>query len=257
MSTQAVLQAKELWAGYGGADVLRGVDLELVPGAAPIGVVGESGAGKSTLIRALVGQVRPSRGHATYRGRSSARLSRRDKKLFRADVRSVSQDGLVVNDPRVTVERTLKGALADARKAGRAHATSIPQLLDFVALEERYALRAVRTLSGGERQRVALASALATRPEILLLDEPLTAIDPQARGEIVRRLAGVVSSLDMGVLLVSHDLEVVERLTSHVHVLADGEFVASGQLADVLARGEHQVVRDLAEAAPLALQRFR
>jgi ABC-type glutathione transport system ATPase component len=261
MSTTAatpILRADGLVAGHGGPAVLRGVSLDLVPGGAPVGVLGESGAGKSTLVQALLGQVRPTSGHVTYEGRTVSRLGRRDRRRFRAAVRTVAQQGLDV-DLRWSVERALADALAEARKAGRTGGRDVADLLDDVALEPRFAPRTVQSLSGGERQRLALALALATRPDVLLLDEPLTAVDPGMRGEIVRRLTEATRADGAAVLLVSHDVELVGRLCPTVHVLADGVFVASGPLGDVLAAddGAHPAVRGLAAAAPLAAQRFR
>ncbi|WP_426310902.1 ABC transporter ATP-binding protein [Cellulosimicrobium sp. E-16] len=262
-TTTPILRATGLAAGYGGPDVVHGIDLDVVPGALPVGIVGESGAGKSTVVRALVGLVRPTAGHVTYAGRTVTKLSRRDKKQFTADVRRVSQDGLagIGIDPRWTVDRTLSAALKDARKAGRPSGRSVEDLLGDVALEPRYAPRTIHSLSGGEKQRVALAVALATRPRALLLDEPLTAVDPAMRGDVVRRLADATAELGTAVLLVSHDLELVERMCPSVHVLADGTFVAAGALRDVFAGtapgADHPAVRGLAEAAPLAVQRFR
>lgn len=258
-SPSPTLRATELVAGYGGPAVLCGVNLELTPGAEPIGILGESGAGKSTLVQTLLGQVRPSGGQATFEGRTVSRLGRRDKKRFRAAVRTVAQQGLDV-DLRWTVYRALTGALTDARKAGRANGRSVVELLDDVALEPHLAHRVVGSLSGGEKQRLALALALTTRPDVLLLDEPLTAVDPSMRGEIARRLTDSTRELGTAVLLVSHDVELVGRLCPTVHVLADGVFVASGPLNDVLAAGSgddaHPAVRGLAENAPLAAQRF-
>jgi ABC-type glutathione transport system ATPase component len=259
-SPTPILRAHGLVAGYGGPAVLAGVDLELLPGDAPVGVVGESGAGKSTLVAALLGHVRPREGHVTFEGRTVSKLSRRDKKRFRGAVRTVAQNGLDV-DLRWTVERAVKGALADARKAGRANGRATEELLADVALEPRFATRQIATLSGGEKQRLALALALATRPDALLLDEPLTAVDPAMRSEIVRGLTEATRELGTAVLLVSHDVELVGRLCDTTYVLADGVFVASGRLDDVLAAGSaddaHPAVRGLAEAAPLAAQRFR
>ncbi|MGF0115606.1 ABC transporter ATP-binding protein [Promicromonospora sp. Marseille-Q5078] len=259
-SPAPILRASDLVVGYGGPAILEGVDLELLPGAEPVGVVGESGAGKSTLVQALLGQIRIREGHVTYEGRTVAKLGRRDKKRFRAAVRTVAQNGLDV-DPRWTVDRAVSGALTDARRAGRASGRTVTDLLDDVALEPHFAKRTVHSLSGGEKQRLALALALATRPEALLLDEPLTATDPAMRGEIVRRLTDATRAEGTAVLLVSHDVELVGRLCPTVHVLADGTFVASGPLGDVLAAGgdddAHPAVRGLAEAAPLAVQRFR
>ncbi|MCK0118591.1 ABC transporter family protein [Isoptericola sp. CG 20/1183] len=256
-SPTPVLRADGLAAGYGGADVVHGIDLELTPGDAPVGIVGPSGAGKSTIVRALVGQVRPSAGRVTWSGRTVSRIGLRDKKVFRAQVRRVAQEGIAGVDPRTSVDRVIGKALSDARKAGRASGRSVEELLTDVALEPRFAPRQVGTLSGGEKQRVALAAALATRPGALLLDEPLTAVDPAMRGEVVRRLGAAATEAGTAVLLVSHDLELVERLCPTVHVLAEGTFVASGSLSAVLAEASHPSVRELAEAAPRAVQRFR
>ncbi|PFG42004.1 ABC transporter family protein [Isoptericola jiangsuensis] len=252
-----VLRANGLAAGYGGADVVHGIDLELVAGGAPVGVVGASGSGKSTIVRALAGVVKPTGGHVTWSGRPVSRVGLRDKKRFRAQVRRVAQEGLGTIDPRSTVDRVLGGALTDARRAGTANGATVAELLAHVALEPRFSSRVVGTMSGGEKQRLVLATALATRPAALLLDEPLTAVDPAMRGEVVRRLAETTAADGTAVLLVSHDLELVEHLCPHVHVLAEGTFVASGTLSQVLADPEHPAVQDLAQAAPLAVQRFR
>lgn len=252
-----VLRAHGLAAGYGGADVVHDIDLELVAAGAPVGVVGASGSGKSTIVRALAGAVKPTRGRVTWEGRPVSRVGLRDKKRFRAQVRRVAQEGLGDIDPRSTVDRVLGGALTEARRAGTASGATVAELLDHVALEPRFASRVVGTMSGGEKQRVVLAAAIATRPAALLLDEPLTAVDPSMRGEVVRRLAETTAADGTAVLLVSHDLELVERLCPRVHVLAGGTFVASGTLSQVLADPDHPAVRELAQAAPLAVQRFR
>jgi ABC-type multidrug transport system ATPase subunit len=114
----------------------------------------------------------------------------------------------------------------------------------------------VGSLSGGERQRLALALVLATRPEVLILDEPLAGVDPEMRGHLVRTIADTVSGTGAGLLVVSHDLQMVERLCPAVHFLSDGVFLASGPMREVLATPE-PVIRELALAAPLAVQRFR
>ncbi|WP_402462442.1 ABC transporter ATP-binding protein [Isoptericola aurantiacus] len=252
-----ILRATGLAAGYGGRDVVHGIDLELTHGAPPVGIIGSSGAGKSTIVRALVGLVKPTQGHVTWSGRTVTRVGLRDKKAFRAQVRRVAQEGIADVDPRSTVDRVLGKALTEARRAGTPNGSTVTELLADVALEGRFAPRQVGTLAGGEKQRVALALALATRPAALLLDEPLTAVDPAMRGEVVRRLGEATAAQGTAVLLVTHDLELVERLCPTVHVLADGTFVASGPLSAVLADAEHPAVRGLAEAAPQAAQRFR
>lgn len=254
---ETIIQARDLQVSYTGAPVLAGIDLTLVGHGAPIGVVGPSGAGKTTLVDALRGAVKPTAGSVTYHGRAVSKLGRKVSKEFTGAVRHVSQYGVPTQDPRLTVQRYLENALKDARRAGRTHSTTIEGLLTFVALDPSFAGRTLLTLSGGERQRLALARALATRPDLLLLDEPLTAIDPGLRATILRRLADLTRDLGIAVLLVSHDLEAVERLCQSVHVLAEGRFVASGPLREVLADASHPVVADLAAAAPYTAQRLR
>lgn len=251
------LQAHALWGGYPGDAVIRGIDLTITAGDAPVGVIGPSGAGKTTLAQLLRGSMKPTSGSVMYKGRPVGRLRGDSKRDFVAAVRFQSQDSMTVTNPRLTVADSLKSALKEARKAGRTHATSHAALLDAVALPEGFVSRAVSTLSGGERQRVALATALATRPEMLVLDEPFTAVDQPSRREAARRLGGLLERLGTAAVIITHDLELVERLCPSAHFLTDGQFVASGPLGEILARGEHPAVREMAAAAPLATQRFR
>lgn len=257
-TTAKSLHARDLWAGYPGFDPVRGVSLDVVPGQAPIGIVGESGSGKTTLLRALAGKIKPSEGSVTWGGRAVHRVSPRDKREFRAAVSHVGQQELVNNsDPRKTVTMIVKSGLDEARKAGRTVSLSVGDLLEMLALPAAFGDRVMHTVSGGERQRIALARAIASRPNILLLDEPLTALDPETRLGVATTIKDVVTELGTAVVLVTHDLELMSRMTSTVHFLAEGRFVAEGPLERVLADSEHPSVRGIAEAAPLAVQRMR
>lgn len=251
----AQLVAHDLWAGYGGAPVLAGIDLTLKPGDA-VGIIGRSGVGKTTLAQAMLGRVKPTQGRVTFNERTVSRLSRKDAKAFHAVVRAVHQDGLAGIDPRSTVERVLGGALQDARKAGRATGQDVTEVLSLSGLGEQFAARTYMSLSGGERQRVALAHALATRPDILVLDEPATALDQALRDQVTERVAALTAS-GVGLLVVSHDLRLVDRLTTTVHVLAEGALVESGPLREVLAHPQHPDTQALAEALPDAVGMFR
>ncbi|HLS24770.1 MAG TPA: ABC transporter ATP-binding protein [Beutenbergiaceae bacterium] len=253
----ATLHAENLSVSYPGVPVLDGVDLTLEPGLPPLGLVGPSGVGKTTLIETLMGQIKPDAGTVTWDGRNVHRMSRRDKRRFNGAVRAVSQYSMTVTDPKITAGRVLKVALSDARKAGRTHATSVAELLGTVGLQDRFEQRSMISLSGGERQRVALARALATRPDILLLDEPLTAVDPRARIDMARHIGELAGTLRTSILLASHDLELVERMCPNVVVLAHGSFVAFGPLREVLATSEHPAVQDMAESIAVAHQPFR
>jgi len=125
-------------------------------------------------------------------------------------------------------------------------------VLETVLLENRYESRTIGTLSGGEKQRLALASALATRPDILILDEPTTALDHTLRLELGRRISEIVAERKIGLLLVSHDLEMIARICSTVHVLSDGTFVESGTPEQLFNNPHHPVTREIAIAMPQA-----
>lgn len=253
---RTTLSARDLWAGET-YDVVRGVSFDLTPGESPVGIIGPTGSGKSSIIFTLLGLTKPRRGTVTWGGSTVHRLRGGTKKQFTSAVRRVSQNGIKVSDRQSTATRELDKALTVARRTGRSNPLTSADLLEQVLLGPSHATRPIATLSGGEQQRLALALALATRPDILILDEPLSAVDPAMRGDIARMLKRAIESDGIAVLVASHDLELIERLCPTVHVLADGEFVASGSLRDILAEPEHPAVRDIAEAAPRAVQRFR
>ncbi|GAA4623619.1 ATP-binding cassette domain-containing protein [Cellulomonas oligotrophica] len=251
-STPAVLQATDVWAGYGGPPVLAGVDLTLRPGDA-VGLVGRSGVGKSTLVEVLGGGLRPGRGHVTFAGIPVGRTPMRHRKAVRARLRTVHQNGLAGIDPDRSVEQTMNDAFGEARKAGRSTNHDVEAALGVVGLPVRFVTRRVGSLSGGERQRVAIARALAARPDLLLLDEPLTAVDAGMRDEVVADIRALVHAEGIGLLVASHDLRLLDRLTTHVHVLADGTLIESGPLRDVLRDPQHAHTRELADALPDAV----
>ncbi|ADG75906.1 ABC transporter related protein [Cellulomonas flavigena DSM 20109] len=248
-STPAVLEATDVWAGYGGPPVLAGVDLTLRPGEA-VGLLGRSGVGKSTLVEILGGGQRPTQGHVTFDGAPVAKTPRRRRKDVRARLRTVHQNGIAGVDVQRTVEETILDAFKEARKAGRTTDNDVEAALAVVALPIRFVTRRVGTLSGGERQRVAIARALATRPDLLLLDEPLTAVEQTLREEVADEIRALVRKDGIGLLVASHDLRLLERLTEHVLVLAEGTIVESGPLRSVLQDPQHPDTRALVEALP-------
>src|SRR5690625_4816856 len=245
----ATLAAAEIHAGYPGVDERRAVDLPLPEGNAPLGLVGPAGVGKTTLIDVLHGRIKPTRGRVLFDGRDVARKRGPGVKEFRAAVRFVSQYSLTVTDPREAGSARLKAAGKFARRAGRTHRVAPEELLASTGLTSEFLHRRAMTLSGGERQRLALATALATRPKILVLDEPLTAIDPGARVQVARRLKETIERLGLGVLVASHDLELIARLCPEVAFLAGGEVVEHGPLPQILKASSHPDVRELAECS--------
>ena len=249
MSAPGTLRARGVRLGWTTRHVLAGIDLELPPGAT-VGLLGASGVGKTTLLEVLAGRLRPEHGEVLLDGRSVSKPALRDKKSLRARIRLVTQNGQGSIDPTATVERVVRGALVEARKAGRSTGAHPADVLATVEAPERLLPRRFGTLSGGEKQRVALAQALATRPEVLLLDEPLTAVDPGERDRVAATIAAVTAELGTTLFLASHDLRLLDRLTEEVHVLAGGQLVESGPLPQLLADPEHAATRDVVEAMP-------
>lgn len=257
MSAATTVTAASLHAGHPGQKILSGVDLSVRAGDAPLGLLGASGAGKTTLIQVLSGELKPAAGHVSLDGRRVHRLRGADRRAFRARVRFVSQYAMTITDPRETVASRLERAAKEARKGGRTHAVSPTEMLATMGLNEHLLARTMRTLSGGETQRVSLATALATRPEILVLDEPLTAVDPQMRGGLAASLARIIERLGIGALIASHDVELLQRLCPQVAFLGQGRILAQGPFPEVLARTEHDEIREFTESIPEAVQRFR
>ena len=252
MTAQGTLTARGIRVGYGGRHVLAGIDLELPPGSA-LGVLGRSGAGKTTLVQVLSGRMRPEFGQVTLDGHTVSKPGRRDKKIVRARVRSVSQNGQGTIDPLHTVDRVMRSALDEARRAGRSTGADAAEVLATVQAPAHLLPRRFGTLSGGEKQRVAIAAAVATRPDVLLLDEPLTAVDPGERDRVAATIAAIAAEHGTTLFLASHDLHLLERLTDEVVVLADGKIVERGPLARLLDDPAHPATREVAEAVPQLL----
>lgn len=221
-----------------------GVDVELRAGEA-LGVVGESGSGKTTLIRLLLAAERPDAGRVLLDGGDWSDLPERRRRPLRPAVRLVPQDPLGTVDPRLTVRQVLTDALRLVPPDRRA---TVADLLDRVHLPAAVADSRLRTLSGGQRQRVAIARALATDPRVLLLDEPVSALDVQVQAAVLDLLVELRHRSGPALLLVSHDLGVVRRVCDRVLVMSRGRVVESGPVHRVLTAPEHPVTRALVAA---------
>jgi len=251
------LSAQNLVAGYTSTPNVRGINLEVYKGGPAQGVTGASGVGKTTLANALVGALKPVSGRVTFNGKAVSRLKLGEKKRYAATVRKVAQNGFFGYDTSFTVKRVVEDELRAARKTGRGQGQSIEEVLDLMFLEPRFIDRKLHTLSGGERQRLSIALALTTAPDVLILDEPTTAFDATLKDKVSARLRDIVAERQIGLVVFSHDLNLLSRLTPVVHVLADGTFVESGSPRDLLVNPQHPATRDIAEAYPEAVRALR
>ncbi len=219
-----------------------------------LGIVGESGSGKTTLARLMMGFDRPTRGRILLDGSPWSELSERRRRPRRGAIQLVSQDPLSSFDPRYSVRRIVAEALALNRSRDLHHGSrrgdAVSGLLEQVGLTEDLADRRPHELSGGQRQRVAIARALAANPRILVCDEPVSALDVQIQARVLDLIADSRSRLGLTVVLVSHDLAVVKRLSGRVLVMKDGRVVESGVTAEVFAAPTHPFTRELVAAVP-------
>ncbi|WNN40189.1 ABC transporter ATP-binding protein [Pseudomonas inefficax] len=249
-----VLEARGLSKAFVGPDgrlrqVLDEVSLQLRAGQT-LGVVGESGSGKSTLGRILLGLERPEQGSLQLAGQDWLALSAAQQRQARQGIQVVFQDPLASFDPRYTVLRVLAEALAHAGVPRALQRTEAAALLERVQLPAGLLDRRPLELSGGQRQRIAIARALAMKPRVLVLDEPVSALDVSVQARILALLAELRAELNLACLFISHDLGVVEQVSDQVLVMQGGRVVEQGAAAQVLGQPRQAYTRALLDAVP-------
>ncbi|WSI89448.1 ABC transporter ATP-binding protein [Streptomyces murinus] len=249
-SAVTALRVTALEASYRGHRAVRHVDLE-VRRSETVALVGESGAGKSTTLDRIIALGAPEAGRVEVLGRDTARLGRSEARRLRGRVQIVLQDPSSTLDPRMTVARIIAEPLEAQRAPRERTAARVRELLAEMELDPGTAGRRPHQLSGGQRQRVALARALAVRPELLLLDEPVSALDVSVQAGIIALLRRLTSAPESpACLLVSHDLAVVRQLADRVVVMHGGRTVESGTVDAVFDRPRHPYTRVLLSAVP-------
>jgi oligopeptide/dipeptide ABC transporter ATP-binding protein len=260
MNQDALVEARDLSVSYhtdrGQVDVVKKVSLKLAPGEA-IGIVGESGSGKSTLVRALGGVLPPKNSEITngslqVGGRDVTKLSETGWAKLRGNkVGMVFQDPLSFLNPVRRVGAQISEAIT-AHDPATSVRPRVKELLSLMGLPERVASAYPHELSGGMRQRVLLAIALACRPEVLLADEPTTALDVTTQAEILDLIRNLRLELGMSLILISHDLGVISETCDRVHVMYHGEFIESGTIESVLGKPLHPYTQGLVASSRVA-----
>lgn len=244
--------------GAGSFKALDNVSLSLSPGKA-VGLIGESGSGKTTLARVLTGLQRPEAGTLELfsgeqptvvdfvRDTSEAQLG-----ALRRQTQMIFQDAVGALNPRQTVFQALDEALRVRRIASRRSDRSqlVLQLLEQVGMSPEHAQRFPRELSGGQCQRVCIARALAVRPSILIADEPVSALDVSVQARILKLLAGLCRERNLALLLISHDLAIVDAVCQYAIVLREGCVVEQGEPGKLFRSPGHPYTQRLLEAIP-------
>ena len=239
--TAPLLVAEGVTKWFGEKQALTNASIDVASGEV-LAIVGESGSGKSTLARAIAGLERPSAGTVSLAGRT---LSRGRRGRTPGEIQIVFQDPYSTLNPSFTIAQ----ALSEAIQASGARDQTPTDLLRLVELDPALASRRPSQLSGGQRQRVAIARALAPRPDVLICDESVSALDVSVQAQILELLARLRDELGLAMLFITHDLGVVARIANRVVVLREGEIVERGTTEDVLRRPQHAYTRSLVDAA--------
>ncbi|PKQ32784.1 MAG: peptide ABC transporter ATP-binding protein [Actinobacteria bacterium HGW-Actinobacteria-2] len=232
---------------------LTDVDLRIAPGAR-LGIVGESGSGKSTLVRLLAGLDRPTSGRVWFEGTQITALPERRRGFLRASVQMVFQDPRSSLNPRMRVgdiiTEPLRSRLLRPQLDGLDHRTRLAEVLAAVDLEPDAADRYPHEFSGGQRQRIAIARALAPKPEVLIADEPVSALDVSVRAQVLNLLTDLVAAEGLSLIVVSHDLLVVRHLCDELAVMRAGRIVESGPTEQVYTHPSTEYTAALLAAIP-------
>jgi oligopeptide transport system ATP-binding protein len=229
-----------------------GVDLTLRRGET-VGLVGESGCGKSTVSKLIVALERPTAGSILYKGKDVTRMGRRALKAYRREVQIIFQDPYASLNPRMTVGDIVAEGWAVhadvAPKKGRLKRTQ--ELLDRVGLNPDYVNRYPHQFSGGQRQRIGIARALALQPEVIVCDEPVSALDVSVQAQVVNLLEDLQDEFGLSYLFIAHDLSVVRHISDRVAVMYLGSIVEEGTDEQVYTSPSHPYTQALLSSVPL------
>ncbi|MDD2597674.1 MAG: ATP-binding cassette domain-containing protein [Kiritimatiellae bacterium] len=222
-----------------------------LPAGGSLGIVGESGCGKSSLARVIMGLHPPHEGALLFEGRSIAIFTRAQRVQYRRRVQMIFQDATGSLNPRMTVRQSLEEVLRVHRIcAAKEIESRVDSLLERVALSKKILDSYPREMSGGQCQRVSIARCLALGPEVIIADEPVSALDVSVQARILNLLLKLQQELNLALILISHDLAVVKHVCDEAVVMYAGEFVEVGCTLDVLENPQHAYTKSLLAAVP-------
>ncbi|MEV4802523.1 dipeptide ABC transporter ATP-binding protein [Nonomuraea sp. NPDC049421] len=246
--TQGVVLKKQV----GAIKAVDGVSFDLNKGET-LGIVGESGCGKSTLAKVLMALERPTSGSVRINGRDIAKARGGELKRMRRNIQMVMQDPYTSLNPRMTVGdiigepyeiHTEVAPKGDRRK-------KVQELLEVVGLNPEHINRYPHQFSGGQRQRIGIARGLALQPEIIVCDEPVSALDVSIQAQVINLLERLQSEFGLAYIFIAHDLSVVRHISDRVGVMYLGKFVELGKDAEIYDRPAHPYTQALLSAVPV------
>ncbi|WEX08886.1 oligopeptide/dipeptide ABC transporter ATP-binding protein [Chelativorans sp. AA-79] len=235
----------------GWVKAVDGVSLDIARGES-VALVGESGCGKSTLGAAILGMQKPTSGSIRFEDREIVQGDAATRHALSRELQIVFQDPVSALNPKLTIGESIAEPLAihgvGTRKERRQR---VAELLGLVGLHPQHAERKPNAFSGGQRQRIVIARALALNPQLLILDEPVSALDVSIRSQILNLLLDLQQRLGLSYLFISHDLSVVRHFADRVAVMYLGHLVETGRTEDVFAKPVHPYTEALLSAVPL------
>lgn len=250
-----MLELKGLQIAYPGPPrhvAVSDIDL-VVASASTVGLVGESGSGKSSIARCVMGLVRATEGTVVLDGTDVTNPRGRALDLLRSKVQMVFQDPRSSLNPRVDVGTSVEEAVRVAAKGsprGGSPLATTRDLFDMVGLDPALTTRYPHQLSGGQLQRIAIARALARRPQMLLLDEVTASLDVSAQAVVLNVLRGIQREHGIAMLYISHDLSVIRYVSDQIYVLQRGLMVEQGGVEQIFSAAQHPYTQALLAAVP-------
>ncbi len=255
-----ILQVRDLYKTFpvmggvlsrtvGGVKAVAGVSLDIHRGEV-FGLVGESGCGKTTLGRMILRLIEPTSGRILFDGIDITDFDRKRMRAFRKRMQIIFQDPFGSLNPRKTVESIVGEPLSIAGSTGAETREKVLEMIELVGLSPDSTGRYPHEFSGGQRQRIGIARALIMRPEFLVADEPVSALDVSIQAQILNLLMDLQEHLSLTVLFISHDLRVIRSICDRVAVMYLGRVVEEGKVEDLYLRPVHPYTEELIRAIP-------
>ena len=254
-SDQVIMQTQDLckWFPSGKTMIkaVSNVSLQIRRGET-LGIVGESGCGKSTLGRTMIRLLKPTSGKIYWKGEDITDLNDRKMRRYRKSIQIIFQDPFASLDPRMNVEQILTDALQVQKlyhdRQGRRQ--RVLEVMELCGLDREYLHRYPHQFSGGQRQRIGIARAIAVDPELIICDEPVSALDVSIQSQILNLLTELREKLGLTLVFISHDLSVVNYISDHVAVMYLGSIIEYGSRAAIFEHPAHPYTRALLSSIP-------